>query len=379
MKFNYKIENETYKVTFCPDNQDLKIIKNKNSYMQVSKDLKKFKHDNKILLVIDKNINNKIIKYIEHDLKKSYPDLKVLHIQGSKKNKNLKTFFKIIDKLFQEKFSKNSVLISCGGGVVGDVSGLAASLYLRGLNYYHIPSTMTAIIDSCIGGKNGINFKNIINSIGTYYHPNNVYISKTIIHHLPKREYISGIPEIIKCGLIDKSNLLNLIKIKERIIQRDFSFVSKIIKKTLVSKIKFFKNDVKEKNSRLMLNFGHTFAHAIESSLDNNLSNQKEILRHGEAVGLGLLCEIYYTHGKNKIFYEIKNLLNLYLLPTSLKFIKINKNLLKKEIFKYIFLDKKKIGKFPRYISLKSVGNPKISELSNNTKIKKTIDNVLFS
>ena len=85
MKFNYKIENETYKVTFCPDNQDLKIIKNKNSYMQVSKDLKKFKLNNKILLVIDKNINNKIIKYIEHDLKKSYPDLKVLHIQGSKK------------------------------------------------------------------------------------------------------------------------------------------------------------------------------------------------------------------------------------------------------------------------------------------------------
>ena len=170
-----------------------------------------------------------------------------------------------------------------------------------------------------------------------------------------------------------------MIKIKERIIQRDFSFVSKIIKKTLVSKIKFFKNDVKEKNSRLMLNFGHTFAHAIESSLDNNLSNQKEILRHGEAVGLGLLCEIYYTHGKNKIFYEIKNLLNLYLLPTNLKFIKINKNLLKKEIFRYIFLDKKKIGKFPRYISLKSIGNPKISDLSNNTKIKKTIDNVLFS
>ena len=241
MKFNYKIENETYKVTFCPDNQELKINKNKNSYMQISKDLKKFKHDSKILLVIDKNINIKIIKYIIHDLKKSYSDLNVLYVQGSKKNKNLKTFFKIVDKLFEERFSKNSVLISCGGGVVGDVSGLVASLYLRGLNYYHIPTTMTAIIDSCIGGKNGINFKNIINSIGTYYHPNNVYISKTIIHHLPKREYISGIPEIIKCGLIDKSNLLNFVKMKEKIIQRDFSFVSKIIKKTLVSKSNFLR------------------------------------------------------------------------------------------------------------------------------------------
>ena len=214
MNLNYKIENENFKVTFCPDNQKLNIKNKKNSYMRISRDLNKFKHDNKILLVIDKNINNKIIKYITNDLKLSYPDLNVLYVQGSKKNKNLKTFFKIIDHLFEKKFSKNSVLISCGGGVIGDVSGLAASLYLRGLNYYHIPTTMTAIIDSCIGGKNGINFKNIINSIGTYYHPTNVYISKTIIHHLPEREYISGIPEIIKCGLIDNSDLLNYVKQK---------------------------------------------------------------------------------------------------------------------------------------------------------------------
>ena len=181
MIVNYKIENENFKITFCPDNQKLSIRNKKNSYMQITKDLNKLKHDNKILLVIDKNINDKIIKYIINDLKLSFPNLNVLYVQGSKKNKNLKTFFKIIDKLFEEKFSKNSVLISCGGGVIGDVSGLAASLYLRGLNYYHVPTTMTAIIDSCIGGKNGINFKNIINSLGTYYHPANVYVSKTII------------------------------------------------------------------------------------------------------------------------------------------------------------------------------------------------------
>ena len=379
MKLNYKVDNELCKITFCPDNQGLTLNKKRNSYMQLSKDLKRLKHDNKILLAIDKNINTKITRYIIHDLKKSFPDLNVLYVTGSKKNKNLKTFFKITNKLFEKKFTKNSVLISCGGGVIGDVSGLSASLYLRGLNYFHIPTTMTAIIDSCIGGKNGVNFKNIINSLGTYYHPKNVYISKTIVHYLPKREYISGIPEIIKCGLISKSNLIKYLKIKDKIIIRDFSTVSKIIKEALFIKIKFFKNDVKEKHHRLMLNFGHTFAHAIESSLDINLKNKKEILRHGEAVGLGLLCEIYYQNGKSKIFHQIKDLLNLYSLPTNLKFSKINKNFLKKEIFKFIFLDKKKIGKFPRYISLKKIGYPKISELKNNQKIKKTIENVLFN
>ena len=107
MIVNYKIENENFKITFCPDNQKLSIRKKKNSYMQISKDLNKLKHDNKILLVIDKNINDKIIKYIINDLKLSFPNLNVLYVQGSKKNKNLKTFFKIIDKLFEEKFSKN--------------------------------------------------------------------------------------------------------------------------------------------------------------------------------------------------------------------------------------------------------------------------------
>ena len=188
MRLNYKVENESFKVTFCPDNQGLTINNKKNSYMQISKDLKKkIGHDKKILLVIDKNIHTKIIRYIIHDLRRSFPDLNILYVEGSKKIKILKHFLKIIDKLFKKKFSKNSVLISCGGGVVGDVSGMAASLYLRGLNYFHIPTTMTAIIDSCIGGKNGINFKNIINSLGTYYHPKNVYISKTIIHYLPNR------------------------------------------------------------------------------------------------------------------------------------------------------------------------------------------------
>ena len=378
MNFTYKVEKENFNVTFCSDNKGLKLTKTPNSYMQISKNLKKLKHDDKILLVVDKNINKKIIQYIIHDLKISYPKLKVLFVEGSKKNKNLKTFFKIIDNLFKNKFTKNSVMVSCGGGVIGDVSGLCASLYLRGLNYFHIPTTMTAIIDSCIGGKNGINYNNIINSLGTYYHPQNVYISKKIIEHLPKREYISGIPEIIKCGLINKSNLLDYMEMKDKIIERDFSFLSKIIRETLITKIKFFKDDVREKNKRLMLNFGHTFSHAIESALDNNLKNKKETLRHGEAVGLGMLCEIFYAYGKNKVFYKTRDLLALYSLPINLKKIDINKSFFKKEIFKLIFLDKKKIGVYPRYINIKKVGSPKIAELKDHSKIRETIEDVLF-
>ena len=379
MKFSYKINKHNYEVIFCPDKEGLKTKNKKKSYMQITKDLKKIKHDGNVLLVIDKNINNKITRYIIHDLRISYKNLKVLFVKGSKKNKNLKTFYKILDLLFKHKFTKNSVLISCGGGVIGDVAGLVSSLYLRGLLYYHIPTTMTALIDSCIGGKTGVNYKGLINSLGSYYHPQKVYISKNIINLLPEREYIAGIPEIIKYGLIKKSNVLKLLNDTYKIRKRDFNFLTKIIKYALKTKIQFFKDDVNEKNRRLNLNFGHTFAHAVESSYERLMGNHRELIRHGEAVGLGILCEIFYAKNKKeKNFKIVANLLNKYSLPLSLKNSPVPTDLFKREIYKYIFLDKKKIGKFPRYIKLKKIGKSEISELSNFNKIKKTIERVLF-
>ena len=208
MKIDYKINNYKHKIIFCPDNQGLKIKKQKNSYMMLSKDLKKKYSDQKMIIVFDKKINKKIVRYMVHDLKISFPKITVLMTNGSKANKNSKFFFKLVDILLKNNFSKRSVLISCGGGVIGDVCGLVSALYLRGLVHFHIPTTMTAIIDSCVGGKTAINYRGVINSIGTYYHPENIYISKNILELIPEREYISGILEILKCALIDNNSTL---------------------------------------------------------------------------------------------------------------------------------------------------------------------------
>ena len=218
----------------------------------------------------------------------------------------------------------------------------------------------------------------IINSIGNYYHSQNVFISKNVIELIPQREFLSGIPEIIKCGLINNKKILNLLNLnKEKCLNRDYNFLSKLIKLSLLTKIKFFKDDVYENSRRLNLNFGHTFAHAIEMSLKGK---NTDILRHGEAVGIGMLCEIYYFEGESKKFYVLKNLLTNYQLPTDLsKFkITIKNKFLKKDIFKNIFLDKKKIGKYPRAIKLMTIGKSKIAEMKNNKKIMKTINKVIF-
>ena len=150
MKLEYSINKKKYDVIFCPDREGLVIKKKKKSYTIIAKDLLKFYNDKKIILIFDKNIDKKIVKYLIHDLKISFPKLSVLFINGSKKNKNLKLLFKIINILFINKFTKKSVIISCGGGVVGDVAGLASSLYMRGLIHYHIPSTTKEAKHLCL-------------------------------------------------------------------------------------------------------------------------------------------------------------------------------------------------------------------------------------
>ena len=368
MKINYKINKLNYKATFC----------NNKESPDIFKALSKLYCDKKMLLIIDKKLNKKFTKYLFKDLKKCGLNVTLLKIEGSKHNKNEKLLFKIIDKLIEKKFSKKSVLLSCGGGVIGDVSALAASLYLRGMIYYHIPTTMTAIVDSCLGGKTGINYKNIINSIGNYFHSQNVFISKNIIELIPDREYFSGVPEIIKCGIIDNKKILSMLKKnKKKIINRDYNFLSKLIRLTLNTKIKFFKDDIYENSKRMNLNFGHTFAHAIEMAIKKKDS---DVIRHGEAVGIGMLCEIYYSEGKREKFKFLSDLLKLYNLPTSLESFakKYNKPKIRKEIFKNIFLDKKRISKYPRIIKISKLGKSKIIEMKNNDKIKKTIRNIIL-
>lgn len=368
MKINYKVSKINYTATFCVNKESPDIYRA----------LSKLYCDKKLLLIIDKKLNKKFTKFLFKDLKKCGLKVTLLRVNGAKINKNEKLLFQIIDKLIEKKFSKKSVLLSCGGGVIGDVSALAASLYLRGLIYFHIPTTMTAIVDSCLGGKTGINFRNIINSIGNYYHPQNVFISKNVIELIPDREFLSGIPEIIKCGLIDNKKILASLNLnKENCLNREYNYLSKIIKSTLQTKIKFFKNDVYEQSKRLNLNFGHTFAHAIEMSFKNK---KKDLIRHGEAVGIGILCEIYYTEGKSKNFKLIKNLLHKFNLPTNLSEIGVlkNKDRLKKDIFKNIFLDKKKIGRYPRIIKLVKIGESKVIEMKNNIKILDTIEKVII-
>ena len=363
MKLTYKIENQAHNI----------YIKNHISN-SILYEIKKLKSDQRILLVYDEKINSKIIKRILENLKISGCKIYSSKLKSNKKNKNQKLLFSIIDLLIANNFSKRSIVISCGGGVISDVCGLAASLYLRGMYYFNIPTTMTAVVDSCIGGKTAINYDNIINCIGNYYHANSVFISADIINDIPEREYIAGIPEILKCGIIKKNKIINLLKKnKKDILQRNFKILRSLLFETLKTKIHFFINDIKEKKTRLYLNFGHTFAHAIEMATANFKS---EYLRHGEAVGIGMLCEIYFScEKKNSLYLLVQKILLDYNLPVKINYKKQNLNIqfLQNSIYKKIFLDKKRINDNPRYINVYKIGKAKIKEIEDLNLLNETI------
>lgn len=363
-EINYPINKVNHKV--CYSN---------NASKQVVRDILKIKNNPNILFIYDENINSKIIRKFLIDLKKIKNKVLKLSVEGGKQNKDKDLLFKIIDNLTDNQFTKNSVILSMGGGVVGDVSSFAAALYMRGTYYFHVPTTMTSILDSCIGGKTAINYKNKINLLGTYYHPYRVYISHDIIKDIPEREYRSGFAEAIKCGIIGDESILKILEKKfNQVKQKNFTVLKNLCLKVLDIKIKFFLNDVREKNKRLNLNFGHTFAHAIEMA---GSINKKYQINHGEAVSIGILCEMYYAGTNSKIIKRIINILKRYSLPTKI-YMRTMKNDFKNRIFKNLFLDKKRISKYPRYIKILNIKKTSISEIKDFNKAKKIIDNQIL-
>ena len=361
-------------VSYIIEKEVNKVIYSKDIDKSLIRDISFLKSDQRILFIYDKNISKKFINKLKTQLKLTGNIVFFKEIEGKKTNKKLSNFLNLFNLLIKNKFTKNSVIISCGGGVVGDMCGLLSSLYLRGTIYFHIPTTMTAIVDSCIGGKTGINYKGIINSMGSYYHPKRVYISEKVIKEIPDREYFSGFAEIIKSGLIGNKKIINYL-IKDKYLNKRINTknLSKIIIETLKTKISFFKNDIKEKNVRLSLNFGHTFAHSMEMITDRLL--KKDYLRHGEAVGLGMLCEIMMSNNgnKNSLYNLTETLLKKYNLPTKLKIPFKIQNKIHAGVYKGIFLDKKTKYKNPRYISLKKIHKPQIKEVSDYGLLNDTI------
>jgi len=309
---------------------------------------------NQCLVVVDKNVPKKLINKVLNSL----PQKKIsLHyFNSSEKNKNQKSIDNILSILLSKNFNRNDCLISIGGGITGDVSGFAASIFKRGLKFINIPTTLLSQVDSSIGGKTGINSKYGKNLIGAFYQPSLVISDIIFLKSLPKREIICGYGEILKHAIIADKRFFNFLDINgSKILNLKSPLIEKAIFKSCSIKRKVVETDEKEMGMRKILNFGHTFAHAYEATL-----GYSKKLNHGEAVILGIKTAAKFSLS-NKIlsikeFNLIENHLNKLNLPGNInKFFSI-KNLNK--ILSFMKKDKKNNTNKINLVLLKKIGFP---------------------
>jgi 3-dehydroquinate synthase len=208
----------------------------------------------------------------------------IVEIPDGESFKNSETLNTVYDSLIRAGLSRDSFLIALGGGVVGDLTGFAASTYLRGIPFVQIPTSLLAQVDSSVGGKTGINHPLGKNLIGSFYQPRMVLIDISTLSTLPEREYLSGLAEVIKYGVVCDDEFFDyLADNTEKLIKRDSDCLLAVIRSSCRIKAAIVERDEQEGGCRAVLNYGHTFAHAIES-----LAGYSEYL-HGEAVAIGMV------------------------------------------------------------------------------------------
>ena len=307
----------------------------------------------KICIISDKNIPSLHLKKLTKALKKYNP--KVFKLQVNEKTKNFKIAYKLINYLLKNNFNRSDCVIAFGGGIVGDLTAFVGSITKRGIKFINIPTTLLAQVDASIGGKTAVNSNQGKNLIGTFYQPDFVLADMLTLNSLPKREMICGYGEILKHSLIlDKNFFYWLNKNAKKIINRENNkILTKAVIQSCKIKSKIIAKDEKENNLRMVLNFGHTFAHGFEGA-----KNFSKRLNHGEAVLLGIMLASEFAHEKKILPFKdlslIKKHYNNLNLPMHFK-----KYFRKREIKRIIYFmkkDKKNTNSNIKLILIKKIG-----------------------
>jgi len=303
--------------------------------------------DRKVVIITDENIIKHYSSYLQR-----FP---IIQIGLGEKNKTLQTLEQIFMEFIRLEVDRSSFIVGIGGGIVCDVTGFAASSFMRGIPFGFVSTTLLSQVDASIGGKNGVNLKGYKNMIGVFAQPKFVICDVTMFKTLDQKEFISGFAEIIKAAAIRSQDLFGYLQTNsKKALSHDEATLEHLIFESLCIKAMVVQNDEKETGERRILNFGHTFAHSIEKNLG---------ILHGEAVSIGMVLAAK-TSVKLGLLEQlqadnIEKLLIDYCLPVKL-------NLEKEKIFNALLKDKKREGGFINLILLKEIGDAIIQKVSIN-------------
>ncbi|HKY71209.1 MAG TPA: 3-dehydroquinate synthase [Nitrospira sp.] len=240
----------------------------------------------KVGVVTDRHVARHYLKPTVDSLKQAGFEPVPIILPPGERTKTLATIGKILDVLATRRFERRSLILALGGGVIGDLAGFAASIYQRGIAYVQVPTTLVAQVDSSVGGKTGVDHRLGKNLIGAFHQPKAVFIDPFMLHTLPRREWVAGLAEVIKYGIIADEAFFSLLESSmPDLLKLDAEAVMRAVARSCEIKAEVVTADERESDRRRILNYGHTIGHALES-----LGGYRRLI-HGEAVGIGLVAE----------------------------------------------------------------------------------------
>ena len=312
--------------------------------------------DTKAVIVTNQTVSSLHLDYLLSKL--NVNDISVVTVLDGEQYKNFTTIEQILDHCFIHKLNRKSVLIALGGGVIGDMTGFASSIYQRGIDFIQVPTTLLSQVDASVGGKTGVNNKYGKNLIGAFHQPRAVYIDPYFLTTLPKREFSAGVAEIIKMAVCFNKDFFNWLELNDLDSEDNIKYA---IQKSVETKASVVNQDEKEHGIRAALNYGHTFGHVIE----NETKYEKYL--HGEAVGIGIVMANALSVKLNLLQKDdasrIKALLQKYNIPISYKIKDIE------DFYQHFFLDKKALDNKIKFILASGIGECVITDKSSKEDV----------
>ena len=333
------------------------ILIEKGLLSKLGEELKKIYFGEKIFIITDENVDKYYGDKVKDELDKAGYKTRKMVLTPGEETKSFSTLPSIYNELLDFKLTRKELIITLGGGVIGDLGGFAASTFLRGVSFVQIPTSLLAQVDSSVGGKVAVDLEKGKNLVGSFYQPKAVFIDPDVLNTLPEKFYKDGMAEVIKYGCIkdiDFFYMLKSLKSREEVMSNieDILYKCCYIKKSVVER------DEKDLGERMLLNFGHTLGHAIEKYY--NFTGYS----HGEAVAIGMYNISLKSEDEGitekSVSEEIKEILINYDLPYEVDIKDNNK------IIDTISLDKKNIGNVLKVILLKSIGESIIYDTTSD-------------
>jgi len=300
-------------------------------------------------------------------IRKAGFDLVTVIIPDGEEYKVLSQVQHVYDELLGHRLDRSSGLIALGGGVIGDMTGFAASTYMRGISFFQVPTTLLAQVDSSVGGKTGVNHRLGKNMIGTFWQPRLVWIDLDTLRTLPRRELLSGLAEVIKYGVIYDRDLFEYLEAnRESILNLEYASIARIIRRSCEIKADVVSKDEREAGLRAILNYGHTIGHAIETA-----TGYTRYL-HGEAVAIGMYLEARLSQVLGRIgegdVSRIKALIDSYGLPSEIPDV-IDRS----QLLSFMQLDKKTVAGELKFILPRSIGIVRTEKGVSEEDVRKSL------